>query len=451
MKYQKNKSDSAMVLVLCVWLLVIMIVVVMGIVQASKVNIYISSAESAKVRAKWAAHAGVYFAVNEILQSPTGFHDSINILSSLENVVNHKVSNDGVFSLIHEIGDTGKIEYGIIDESSKLNLLTATNDQIANLAKINISSVNEAFRFLDIDRSSGSMSDKTISSIFESNYFAKNINVIARESLLSMKECYGEDTNINQRLDWNENDGELISPKDNSDGILESGLLHDSTLYSYEINIDREGEERVDINNADIPFLADSLQISESEAMWIVENGPYESIAELFPDTIAASDFANSLQTDVNATVQINANVTATDSDGNDILLAIRPSIQTVRRIYDKITVSDQPRIPGKLNINTASADIIAAFFGITDEQAETIVKKRKSIPQGFYTPAEVFSAGVLTYDQFFELAERITVQGNVYTIISVGSIPGSDCQYTVEATVDISNSTPNYLYWKQY
>ena len=55
---------------------------------------------------------------------------------------------------------------------------------------------------------------------------------------------YGEDTNLNGVLDYNENDGDTSLPRDNQDGTLDFGILEYVTVYSEEPeeNEDQEGD-----------------------------------------------------------------------------------------------------------------------------------------------------------------------------------------------------------------
>ena len=49
-----------------------------------------------------------------------------------------------------------------------------------------------------------------------------------------MQVLYGEDANLNGILDPNENDGDVLPPTDNADGLLQPGLLEYVTIYSQE-------------------------------------------------------------------------------------------------------------------------------------------------------------------------------------------------------------------------
>ncbi len=445
---KQNKKIKSMVLVLCIWLLVLMIIIVMSVVHISRLDSFSAVNKEAEVRAKWSARAGIQYAVDIITQNPTSFNDSYYILQKFKGSGKRQVSPESYFSLYVYNPNIEQVENGISDESSKINLLTASDKQISELLKVSPDTVKQNFNISGLETLSGFTDSKSLKELKASEYYAKNIRIIASDSQLSLEDCFGEDINLNGILDWNENDGAVFPPSDNADGRLETGLLHYSTLYSYERNIDRDGEPRININFASEADLSDILEISLSEAMWIVENSPYESVAELFPVNIVPEDF----NSDINNTASSQkANQVKLNEDGTEEIISAPLSVQTLRRIFNKITVLDDSIIPGKVNINTAGKKVLAAFLGITEEQADKVIKKRDSLITGFYSPAEIFSAGVLDFQQFKDILGKLTVQGNVFTIVSVGMCNDSNVSHTVEATVDVSSMTPNYLYWREY
>ena len=146
---------------------------------------------------------------------------------------------------------------------------------------------------------------------------------------------YGEDTNLNGLLDSNERDGDLSPPPDNSDEYLDEGWIAYLTCYSYEKNVDAEGNKRVNINQADQQQLQDGLGIKASQAKWIVDNRGrgYQSIADLINDRSPK---------------------TSSEGSGGNQDQAEPIDMQTFSQIADRITISGEDKIPGKININTA-------------------------------------------------------------------------------------------------
>jgi hypothetical protein len=125
---------------------------------------------------------------------------------------------------------------------------------------------------------------------------------------------YGEDVNRNGILDPNEDDGDETWPDDNQDGILDPGLVEYLTIYSRESNKAADGSDRTKVDGS--------------------------SLLEWY----------------------INEDMT--------------PEIFVLKE--DAVTVRDEDYIPGLVNVNTASAAVLACLPGIGDEYAEQLVAHRQ-------------------------------------------------------------------------
>ena len=92
---------------------------------------------------------------------------------------------------------------------------------------------------------------------------------------------YGEDTNLNGILDDHENDGGLSEPDDDRDGRLDTGFYDYVTVYSVEANVDGDGNQRLNITDAQSrQQLQSTLQevVGEDRALEIIESGPDQCI-----------------------------------------------------------------------------------------------------------------------------------------------------------------------------
>jgi type II secretory pathway component PulK len=140
------------------------------------------------------------------------------------------------------------MRYGITPEASKLNLNTASEQEIEALLldvlpKLGIENAQELIAALldwmdpdDDTRSGGAETDYY--STLKPGYKAKNGPLDTIDELLLVKGfsaaiLYGEDTNRNGILDRNEDDGTASFPYyDNADGILDRGLAPYITVWS---------------------------------------------------------------------------------------------------------------------------------------------------------------------------------------------------------------------------
>lgn len=71
---------------------------------------------------------------------------------------------------------------------------------------------------------------------------------------------FGEDANRNGLLDPNENDGPLTPPLDNADGMLDRGWAAYLTVHSRELNLQQDRTLRIDVNKNTLDELYDKLE-----------------------------------------------------------------------------------------------------------------------------------------------------------------------------------------------
>jgi DNA uptake protein ComE-like DNA-binding protein len=251
---------------------------------------------------------------------------------------------------------------------------------------------------------------------------------------------YGEDTNLNGKLDYNERDGDASPPMDDGDDELDPGWIEYLTCYSYDNNKDASGNTRVNINTADQNELQTSLGLSRSNARWIVENRnnrQYQSIADLL----------------VTQSSSTTGSKTGGSSRGAQDAGSPLDS-QTFYQIADRITVASGGKVSGKVNINTASDFVLAALLGGGDEAeqiAGSIVNYRNNLAAGIESIAEVLQAGLMSTDTFKSVVNYLTTRSDVYTIRSFSTASrGSNSGATVqtEVVVDRSANPCEVLYW---
>jgi len=163
--------------------------------------------------------------------------------------------------------------------------------------------------------------------------------------------------------------------------------------------------------------LTSSLSISSSQAGGIVEGRPYESIGDLINEEL---------------------------------------DLQTFNQIADKITVDDSEKIPGKVNINTASAIVLRALLGGGDsaeQLAENIVAYRETLLYGMQSIAEVMQVPSMDIEKFKQIAGLITTRSDVFTIRCVATADRNGkngATLETETVVDRSSSPCKVLYWYQ-
>lgn len=204
----------------------------------------------------------------------------------------------------------GEFRYGLTDEAGKLNLNTATREQLISLFEQlqveNVTPQQLADCLLDW-RSPGETprENGAKTSYYQTlnpPYKCKGAPLESVEEVLLIKNfngqiLYGEDYNHNGHLEPNEDDGEDgLFPPDNGDNILNRGLYAYATVYSRDMNSANDNRPRLNINAMNLAQLPEETrQIVEQEIPNIEEiltfvqqakakGHKFESVAELLVD-----------------------------------------------------------------------------------------------------------------------------------------------------------------------
>lgn len=421
---------KGLVLVAVLWMVVLLIVIAAVMGRNSRLDTRVSVLTAEQVRCKWAGRAGLETTL-AVMQEDYRASDSLTDLWS---------DNDEDFNDVFV--ERCWFTVRAIDEASKLNVNTATKEQLMGLWGMTEEIADSIIDWRDED---DVLSPAGVEGGYYENlaygYQIRNGPFRTIRELLLVKGMteellYGEDTNFNSRLDFNERDGDVSPPRDNGDNVLDKGWIEYMTCYSYDQNKDAGGNDRININEADENRLQEDLEIKQSYARWIVENrgnDGYESIADL-----------------------INEQSPKEPSDSEDSNQPEPLDMQTFSRIADRITVKEDERIAGRVNVNTADKPVLAALLGGDEEaerKADAIIGYRDRLFGGMVSIAEVMQVEAIDINTFKDIAEYITTRSDVFTVrcfaqADRGDMLGSALQ--TETVVDRSSRPGKVLYWYQ-
>ena len=408
-------NNKGLVLVTVLWITVVLMVIVAALGRQSRLDTKVTLARMEGVRCKWASRAGIEKAIG-ILNEDTRESDCLTDLwSDNEEDLNDVYLQNCWFTV------------RVIDEASKLNINTATKGQLLALPEM-LEEIADAiidWRDEDDTPSAGGVEGGYYENLTY-GYMSRNGPFRTIRELLMVKDVtdelfYGEDTNLNDQLDYNEQDGDESLPYDDGDSELDKGWIAYLTCYSYDNNKDAEGNKKVNINEGDARQLSQSLGISNSQAEAIVEGRDYDSIGDLI------------------------------GSGSNSAL-----DVQTFKQIADKITIDDSEEIPGKVNINTASAIVLAALMGggdTAEQTAESIIGYRETLLYGMESIGELLDVPSMSTNTFKNIADLVTTRSDVYSIRCVATAERNGpngAKLETEAVVDRIESPCKILYWYQ-
>jgi len=422
------RNNRGLVLVAVLWIVAVMTAIVAIAGQTSRLNMKMAAAAGDETRCKWACRAGTENAIAVLNEDLRDTDCLLDLWSDNDEEFNDVPLERCMYNV------------RVIDEAGRLNINTVTKNQLMALPYME-SQIAEAI----LDWRDGN--DEPRAEGAEIGYYEnlpipytvrngpfRTVRELLRVKGVTEDLLYGEDTNLNGLLDYNERDGEMSPPYDNGDDYLDEGWIAYLTCYSYESNVDAEGNKRININEANQRQLQDGLDLSRAQAKWIVDNrgNGFDSIGDLINNRSPETPEESS-------------------RGGNDEAQEI--DLQTFREIADRITISSEDRIPGRVNINTAPKEVFVALLG-GDDQAEqlahTIIADRSSLLYGFQSVAELMDQGSMTTAKFKTIVDQVTVRSDVFTIRCFAAADVSGASLQTECVVDRSATPCTILYWYQ-
>jgi type II secretory pathway component PulK len=425
-----NDDKKGLVLVGVLWIVAVLTVIATSVGFSSRLDMKVRAIRTEELRCKWACRAGIEKAIG-VLNEDLKASDCLTDLWS---------DNDTDFNNISLEGCMFSVK--VIDEASKLNINTVTREQLLTLPYMEEDVADAIIDWRDNDETpslegveGGYYENLTFRYKIRNGPF-RTIRELLMVRGVTEELLYGEDTNFNGLLDYNERDGDKSPPTDNGDDKLYQGWISYLTCYSYDNNVDADGNTKINISRANERQLESSLGISRSQAQWIVErrgNNQFSSIGDL-----------------------IENNSPKQPQESSNSNQAQPMDLQTFNSIADKITVSGGSRAPGKININTAPKWVLVALLGDSgenEETAENIISYRSSLMDGMYSISDLLAADLVNISTFKRIANNITTRSEVYTIRCTatadrGTSSGTTLQ--TEVVVDRSSSPCKTLYWYQ-
>jgi competence ComEA-like helix-hairpin-helix protein len=279
-----------------------------------------------------------------------------------------------------------------------------------------------------------------------------------------------------------------------------SPLVDLITVYSADKNVSLNGQTRTNITSADANALRQAFRgqnntelLTQAEAEAIVayrQQTPFQSVAHLLDvpavtqsvldgardrlSTQDEDDRVNINTADANALSQVPGFDQGTAEDviryrnqnGNfqnvdDIRNARVFSQDEVKQVVDNATISSNSILTGVVNLNTASAEILALLPGMDQNKAQAIVNRRGT-PQTTQTTATSNQTGeafdsigdlldVPGFDEnaFKQVANFVTYRTQVFRINASGVAPDGKALARVTAVLDRSGDQVRYRFWQ--
>ncbi|HEY1716989.1 MAG TPA: hypothetical protein VGH42_01695 [Verrucomicrobiae bacterium] len=327
--------------------------------------------------------------------------------------------------------DPGELHFGLIDEGSKLNLNTANTNTLSYLPNM---TMDFAQAILDWRGTNGAVSLDYASL----GYLSKNASF---ETVDELRLVYGADMNLLAGDDLNRNGVLDANEKDlNGNGELDPGLFEYATVYTREPNFHSDGTTLTNASTATVSELTSLFRDDDVSSPDTRANAIYSYTHPGGRTTPPGQvrTFAGLLQFAV-------------------FCRQSGMSLSDFAKIYNDVTTSTNTYMRGRVNVNTASADVLIALFeGLNngneqtaDADAQTLINYREQNPGNINSIAWVYDAlgGGNSTLTALERGDYITTHSFQFTadIAAVG--PFGRGYRRVKFIFDTSNGTPEIIY----
>lgn len=383
---------------------------------------------------------------------------------------------------INDDGIPEGFRYGLVDESTKLNvntLIFADNNVENGGRQLLMALPNMTEEIADAIMDWIDPDEEIRDYGTESNYYAqqnpgyqcKNGPLDSLDELLLVRGVtpqllFGLDTNRNGLLDDNEMQGENISGIE-SDMFL--GWINYLTLYSKESNLTEDGLPRINLNNPELGTLYTDLRASLNEdwSKFIIQyrlTGPYfiQEDDELDPDALRNLELPEDLdsaegQFTYDQILDLVDVYTQTD-DG--VIIPSPVTMATIRQtlpiLLTNTTTYEGDSIPGRINLQQAPRQIILGVPGMTEELADTVLYYREEeLDDPNLTDLPKKFGAWLLLDGHTDLATMRTMYpyvcggGDVYSAEVVGFYDDNVGTSRAEVIIDTTVPIPRILFWR--
>jgi type II secretory pathway component PulK len=325
----------------------------------------------------------------------------------------------------------GRLCFGLVDEASKLNLNKASSNAIIWLPRMT-ADLTQAI--LDWRDTNGNGPTVTYYAMQQPSYQCKcdPFETVDELRLLygaDMDTLLGEDANRNGVLDANEND-------DNQNGMLDPGVLECVTVYSREPNANSDGTAKVNISNlsSGASQLSSLLETNFGSARTLQILGNLGLVSAPSrgrggpPSPPTPVRFASPLA------FYVKSGMTATE----------------FAQIGTNLTATSGSYVEGRVNVNTASAAVLACLVGGDTGVAQQLVNYRQSNPNNLTSIAWIIDALGQSYPdalQALAAGDYITTQSYQFTADIAALGPYGRGYRRVKFIFDTSNGTPKIVY----
>ena len=508
---ENPKYNSGLSLIAVMWIVTILTVLASEFLYSMQLEIRIARNWTDQISAFYAAKGGFETAI-AILKEDEMEYDSLD--EDWAQVVTDELNNS-------------TYETMVMDESAKINVNTADEETLTKAIVYCVASLNEEMSeeeiaaeaqtlasaiiegrpyrtVAEVAKADGMTSEILYGESAEGSISSEGITDEGAEEelpgiLIEIATVHSVDKNISndgqKRVNINSADGNQIQQGINPEGqeIITQQEAQAIVDYRDELGNNQPGQGGPGQGGTGQPAYGGGDQMGGDQP----EQGGYESIGQLLDVPAISQETFNSIRNSItvedggnnddrvninNADEQELQSLDGIDNGIADSIIRYREqnqfdnvdairqvkliSLDEMRNIVDRVTISDDEVLQGKVNINTAPLEILEMLPGLDEEKAQIIAARREVAedqistvvtPQQsdqetgpFTSLGQLLDIDGIDENIFKNLVGHVTYRSSAFMIRSEGrSLDGKIVQ-TCTAVVDRSGNRISTKYWKQ-
>ncbi len=443
---------SALVLVL--WVMVVLGAVAMPLAYASHLRLQATATLGQGTQALYLARAGVEKAICDLLSLRDSSQAAADYRESDTVPYSNVPLGEGTWTLFAGWDDSQKPVYGIMDESAKINVLTADESVLSQIPGLTAQIV------------AGILSMRQAGEL-------RCIADLLRIDGVDPELLYGEDLSGNGLGDPTRTAGPDEDQAEAGSEPAEPGVAAYLTCCSVARNVTSDGQKRVNLSSAgkdDLMKAIPTLTSQEADSI-VARRGQqaFKSIADLLDVPLAqpgsqAAQGQPGLQSGGalpgaasglgGSTTQISSGTPGgtggSPPAGQPGSTQMAFDQNRLKQIADYVCVTNDDTIRGLVNINTAEARVLVCLPGITDAIADRIVQSRERNAGGFKTVADLLDVAGMTADVFKSVCPLVSARSDVFNVRSFGVVHNGEVSRCVEAIIDRSADAVRIVQWRE-
>jgi len=434
----RKRGRKGVALLVVLWITAALTLIMYAFLGEMQVEYSLSGSYGDEKKAEQLAWSAVDLACITVDNAVQPWHGPNDLWATNPDRFYEIALGDGAFSVLHPTyADDGKLQWGLEDEASKVNLNYAPKEILMKLPRMTEEIADSIIDWRDQDSNPGPSGAETgYYQGLSPAYACKNAPFETVEELLFVRGVtpeilYGRDLNLNGRIDPAEKDG---------GSTPDPGLYGLVTVWSSDKNQTLDGQAKINVNGdlnavTDAQLLQYGLTRGDLQvvlACQLFYAGPVRSLAHLLTHQDAGRQFSGFPK-------------------------------ERFKLVVDKFAMMDGDAVPGLVNINTAPQQVLRCLPGITEEIALKIIGART------VSGADLSNMGWLTDvvapGELQQFANFITFHSYQYRIHAVGRI-GIAYAMTTSAETDpqerpgamrrmiavydrLATPRPRLVYWK--